>query len=448
MNGVNDDCRRFEHLYDTALRGELNEEESASLERHLQSCPDCASTLPIMSALADAWGSQDEPRLDPRLEERVRARLLDEDPAARREASPGTPRRRKRPRAAAIAVAAAAAVVAAVVAGGLLELDAVEEEPSGRSARAPGAAEQEDHGARGVENEAIPCGTATSLDGRAILVRGESAAAPVLEGAVLARGDLLEVEKGGELEVELSGATLSAEGGAVFRLPERGAATVELRRGVLLAVVSRDGSSDPFAVETPAGSIEVTGTVFCTSVAANAEAYVQVAEGTVIVRDRADERNVLAVEAGEAFRLDWSEPSVESLSAERQEDLLARAGRTRPGPDAVVEEGPTREIETRPPKGREHWERLLAEALELRRARRTSEALKTYERIARRAPFRDLRAEARFTRGQLAFSLGDYETARRDLGDHAELFDDTPYDRMARVYLERIDEIFARNEPR
>ncbi|HYC70217.1 MAG TPA: FecR domain-containing protein [Opitutaceae bacterium] len=102
---------------------------------------------------------------------------------------------------------------------------------------------------------------------------------------------------------------------------------VRLASGQAFFTVTRDAAR-PFTVETPAGSVRVTGTAFDIRTEAGAVLEVTVAEGSVAVRPPDSRSDApVALRAGDRFTWGPAGPSTRSLSAgELQEALAWRGG--------------------------------------------------------------------------------------------------------------------------
>jgi hypothetical protein len=66
-------CERIEELLSAFLEGELNPEEKALVEGHLESCPGCASLLGILQRARQALTGFPEVAVSPRLHARLAA---------------------------------------------------------------------------------------------------------------------------------------------------------------------------------------------------------------------------------------------------------------------------------------------------------------------------------------------------------------------------------------
>jgi transmembrane sensor len=117
---------------------------------------------------------------------------------------------------------------------------------------------------------------------------------------------------------------------ADFRYGRR---VAHLERGEAFFSVVRD-PAHPFLVETPAGTVRVTGTHFNVRLASDHEAVVALVEGSVTITPGADDahsgtappKDPVHLVPGQVF--DTVRPTVRTLSAEEMGDLLAwRQGR-------------------------------------------------------------------------------------------------------------------------
>jgi TolA-binding protein/anti-sigma factor RsiW len=427
MNGENNTHQRYEDLVDRALDGALSADESKELEHHLEDCPSCAEVVHVVRAAADAWREAPDAELPDGMRDAAGARLMDEI-AGDSGAQQPTSERGKVSwlRVAAVAVPLAAAAAIALV----LAWPDPHVEPS---PGAPQLAEGPDTGA--AEEPASPASeiaVPVHLAGRATVTAAGGKPVPISTDVRIRVGDVVTVEDGGELELELpQTARLHLASGAVARIeaPDTGIA-IDLRRGELAALVEKREPEQTFEVHTPAGTVEVTGTLFRVRVTSTAEAAVEVVEGRVLVRDRADERNVIAVDAGRAMAFDWSAPETSPLAVEPRGQILALFDME--GVDAIGDESAA---ETGSASGKSKWERLFEEAQQLRKEKRMAEALTIYGKIADGAPSKAVRAEASFTMGQLRYSNGDSAGAAQDLQHHLELHGKSPYHEMALYYL-------------
>jgi hypothetical protein len=66
-------CERIEELLSAFLEGELNPEEMALVEGHLEGCPDCSSLLGILQRAQQALSGFPEVAVSPRLHARLAA---------------------------------------------------------------------------------------------------------------------------------------------------------------------------------------------------------------------------------------------------------------------------------------------------------------------------------------------------------------------------------------
>jgi len=99
---------------------------------------------------------------------------------------------------------------------------------------------------------------------------------------------------------------------------------IALTNGEAYFVVAKD-QSRPFVVETPAGSVRVTGTIFDVRAETRSELDVTVVEGSVLVRSgRAGASPApVALHAGDRFSASAPTPTVQKLTASGLEDALA-----------------------------------------------------------------------------------------------------------------------------
>jgi TolA-binding protein len=394
MNAENHNAHeRYEELVDRALDGGLSAAEAEELDRHVAECGSCTELLQVVRATAEAWReAPDEPL-----------------PDAVRDA---------------VALAAAAAI--ALILAWPDPLDAPSPSQPRQLAEADTAAPAQ------PAPLSPEIGSPLRLAGRATVTSSSGKPVPVTDDVRLRSGDVVTLEEGAELGIELNGiARLHLASSAVLRLgADDSGVELDLRRGSVAARVEPRDQGQEFAVATPAGTVEVTSTIFRVQVASTAEVAVEVVEGKVVVRDRADERNVVAVAAGQVLALDWSAPEAAPLEQEPRGEILALFGMGARDPDEGEDAAATGSV-----GGKSKWERLFDEALQLRKDKRHDEALAIYERIASKAPSKRVRAEAAFTMGQLRYATGDYRGAERDLARQLELHGQSGYREMALFYL-------------
>lgn len=101
---------------------------------------------------------------------------------------------------------------------------------------------------------------------------------------------------------------------------------VQLAEGQAYFAVTKD-TARPFHVQTPAGSIQVTGTAFDVRTSAGSELQVAVVEGSVLVRpgERRDApaAQPVSLRPGDVLSAQRGNISVETLSSDAMQDLLA-----------------------------------------------------------------------------------------------------------------------------
>jgi transmembrane sensor len=106
----------------------------------------------------------------------------------------------------------------------------------------------------------------------------------------------------------------------------RSARRIQLAEGEAFFTVTKDPAR-PFLVETPAGSVRVTGTTFVVRTAAISELQVTVVEGSVLVRPDAADGSAGAtprpLRAGNRLTTAAGVVSVQTLAADELEDILA-----------------------------------------------------------------------------------------------------------------------------
>ncbi len=422
---------RYDDLLDRALDGSLENAESRELDEHLKTCPACAELYEIVQATQKAWKANPDADLPDSIRDTVGERIQTEIAATGENGTaPGSASHVSFPKLAAVAIPlAAAAAIAAVL---LLPRENPSPLPTSKSKQVQSIAAIPKNTPTTTE-EAAPdrVGVPVLIDGRATLLRGAEKAVPIARDTRLLNGDVISLDTGATLEVEVTTATrfVLGESSVLGYRADDQSITLELKRGMVTARVEKQRDSEEFAVTTPAGRVEVRGTVFQVEVGSTAEATVRVAEGKVLVRDLADERNVVAVEQGQSLAVDWSDPTVRPLNDGEQQRLLALFMKALP--EASASSIPPARITPDPKR----WEELFEQALRLRKQRRYGEALAVYQKIARGARTKRVRAEVWFTIGQLRYLSGDIAGAQHALSSHRKLFVGTPYQDMAEFYL-------------
>jgi len=430
MNSAENGHGRYDDLVDRAIDGDLTDEERRELDRHLDECEPCAGLLRSIEGTARAWREAPDEQLPDSVRDAVGERLMAEiagkDLAEPRAAEPG---KVSWLRVALVAVPLAAAAAIALV---IAWPDPPEAPDPGAPKLTDGVDTGADTGTSPPPTPAVELASPTRLAGRSTVTSPGGKPEPITGDSRVRAGDVVSLDEGAEIDLELPRiATLHLAGGAVAQLDRSDTGTtVDLRRGMLAALVEPTDPDQVFTVGTPAGLVEVAGTMFSVQVASTAEVRVEVVEGKVVVRDRADDRNVVAVEAGRAMSLDWSDVELETLAREREREIRALFGAEQP--DEVRHETAA-ETTSGPVLGK--WEQLFAEAQQLRKDKRLTEALAIYARIAEQAPGKAVRAEASFTMGQARYLSGDPAGAARDLERHLELHGKSPYHEMALYYL-------------
>jgi transmembrane sensor len=101
---------------------------------------------------------------------------------------------------------------------------------------------------------------------------------------------------------------------------------VQLAEGQAFFTVTKDPAR-PFVVQTPAGSVQVTGTAFDVRTSASSELQVAVVEGSVLVRPgeqrEAPAAEPVALQGGDVLSAQQGTVSVQTLPAEAVQELLA-----------------------------------------------------------------------------------------------------------------------------
>lgn len=416
---------KYEELLDRALDGEITPEERADLDAHLATCEECSEVLEIIRMTSSSWKEQPDVELDPghgsEIGDRLMERIVDDGSV------------RARPRAsssgkalyalAAVAVAAAAALIL-VLYTDIGREDSRRSSPvaveDGTTDRVRPDDESVPSPAPAVPGKEIPAAMTVKVSGSSVLSRPGQKPVPVSLDTRFEVGDVISLDGDASLLLSISSvASLHLEKGAVMELVEADDdVTLQLRRGVLACHVSKRADGEEFTVVTPGGDVEVTGTVFEVEVMATAEVSVAVAEGNVVARDAADERNVVSVKRGERMDFDWSAPETERLDGRETRRLLARFGMA--PADARG--------------GRKRCEDLFKQALEMRGSGDLDGAAATYEKIAASAG-KAQRAEAIFSLGQLSYQRGAHGDSIKRLTENAGIFEGTPYETMALFYV-------------
>lgn len=440
---------RFDLLVDRAIDNRLSEGERRELNAHLGECPLCNHLLSTMQTMAANWGA-DEPfhgDISPGLADEMEARLFDTI-AAQENQGTATPSRVRnlfwlKMAGLGVPAAAAAALVALLLIPrnqtGKLESEVSE------LVFAPAAEDEAEEIGERERTGYTPNGTQekmfaspTSITGH-VLVEGKGdRAMPITGDTRVATGDLITLKQGARLSLSILGVAEIVLGEkAIMELMESPQGTLlELRRGSGTFRVAKHSPGDAFVVQTPAGQVEVVGTVFEVEVQTTAQVSVRVAQGRVIVRDRADDRNVVPVDAGFGMALDWSDPVPVPLGETQTRRILARFDEQTMASDAVPKRAAR--SSNRPsgtkPRGDDRIEGLFARAQELRKQSRTAEALGLYRQILDSATSKHQRAEAAFTMGQLMYSTGDAAGAQASLSNHMNLLRRSSYYAMALFY--------------
>jgi len=433
MKSPDNEHKRFDDLLDGAIDGDLGPRDRAILDAHAADCTECAGLLAVMAGTVSAWKAQPDVELDPSLRDAIGDRVMGETAAAG--AAPGVARTsgsRMGIAVATAAVAAAAAVAVVLVASS----GAVTDAPAITAGADPGPASAGQEAGAGPAETTREGATAlaaqvTTATAGVLLVREGRKPVPVTDDSAIAPGDLitLEDDASATLEIPTVGSIVLDEGAIAVMSAGGRETAIDLRRGVISCHVERRDEGEEFRIVTPGGTVEVAGTVFRVEVLATAEASVQVAQGKVLVRDAADERNVVAVEAGRRLTFDWSNPVASVLGEEDRAALLGLFGLPS-APQAEVASGGAR----RPRSGDARWEALFARAQELRKAGDLSGAVEAYDVIATQAPRRQARAEAAFAVGQLLYQARDLQGAIGRLSADEALLAGTPYHEMALFY--------------
>jgi TolA-binding protein len=192
-----------------------------------------------------------------------------------------------------------------------------------------------------------------------------------------------------------------------------------LKRGSAALKVDSDKLEDLFKVVTPAGDVEVNGTVFYVSVSAAAQLTVAVVESAVTIRDSANPRNVIPVRAGQEIEVDWSAIKVSPIERELEKRIPLLLGLT---PQADTHTG---ENENDTDKGgsrvkkkrmnRADAEELFAQATLARKSGQVEEAANLYRSVIQSNPQTEIRAEAAFHLGQLYFATSNFAAAEKSL---------------------------------
>ncbi|MCP4601143.1 MAG: hypothetical protein GY847_11565 [Proteobacteria bacterium] len=446
MKFAEDNHDRFDELVDMALDGTLSSDQSKELDLHLQGCRACFDLLKTMESATLAWKAVPDEEIDPALREAVGDRLVAEIIATNQSEST-KPFRAIQSWVKAVAILAPLAA-AAVIAFVLMtrselptndnfneQLTSVSTSPTENR-----AASDSTQAVPRTVPQAIPpierqheLGLSRLLSGRAVIMRPGKKPATITDLSDLLPGDVVALKQDSRVEISIPDtAKLLLSKNAVLEL-NRGkkGIVLDIKRGELAAEVKSRKAGQEFLVNTPAGQVEIVGTIFLVRVLPTAEVEVAVAMGTVVIRDPADERNLVAVKEGEIMALDWSNPLANHLTIKRKTDLLRLFGRE-PTKVATVKRGSAPKTTSIDLNG---FEKLFDEAVTMRKSGRPQEALNIYETIAQTAPLKALRAEAAFTMGQLRFNRGDFAGAERDLALHHTLLGKTPYHAMSLFYL-------------
>jgi len=430
---------RYQELVHEALDGTLDPRDREELDGHLQGCDECAALLRTIGTAAEAWKDQPHEVLDPASRDEIGDGIM---AAIGGEATSGADGRGPRTRsvltvAAGLAVAAAAALALAISwpeSGGDEGASMDEGVSFAGGDRRPVIVGDESPTA-GVEapaDDEIVAAVVTSCAGKAVVSSDGTKPEPVHVERAILNGESVALDADAEISMEVPlVADLRLRQGAIMEIGRKGGGVeLDLRRGVLACRVSKREPGRELTVMTPAGTVEVRGTVFEVEVLATSQVSVSVAEGKVVVRDAADDRNVVAVGARERMAFDWSAPRPVPLEGEKSDRLLALFGLARPHRGGAERQEASHK---RREAGGSDWEALFEEALEKRGAGDLDGAVSIYERIAAGGGNAH-KAEAIFALGQIGYQRGDYPASVEQLRSGAELFAGTPYETMALFY--------------
>ncbi len=344
-----DDCSELRLSWDDYRISNLSREEAENLERHLETCPDCADFVDMLSRVEAGIA---QVGMDPLTRRRIAVAVS--RPGASVEQRP--PVARIRVWVPAVAMLAAAAAVAVVLfAGG----------------------EMTESGPR----------TTGGIDTTGAKTRISAASEPLPQ----ARQWMQMQAPDGRKYVNLfEGTDIWFGDGAVADVVhlDEGSARVELRSGSIVSVVGPRVEGFRFVVGTPSGSIAVAkGTVYAVEVGENGREYVRVLEGVVEVMSAV---GAPPVEVGQGRGVTIQDGSV----ADVKPGDLARDRELAFGSVALARAGQNNTAESASPDRRvqgvaDQSQKLTVaaqEAVEAIKARRFDEAASLVDQVANKAP--------------------------------------------------------------
>lgn len=432
-----------ERPVDWLLDGNLSPKELAEALAHIERCEDCAETKQIMEAAQSAWKDREDPVMPESLKDRIEDGIFAAIEADERipQGSDRHDKEARRPRWGYIfsAVAAAAALVVGlhVIIDISMETDTLP--TMGRdpvqTAKAPPA--------ETGSGSPLSATVINISGGLASCERRGEAVKPVVPEQVLKDGEVLALGEGASLRLAMDDfAVVALKDGAIVELVSQdGSKGIALKRGFAALKVDSDKVGGVFKVATPAGDVEVHGTVFSVSVSASAQLTVGVVESTVTIRDSANPRNVIPVRSGQKIDVDWSAPKVSPMDSDLEKEIHRALSLTE-GVDEnagvsenSTDKGRSRDREQNSPKNRSSAEELFAQATKARQSGDAHKAAELYQSIVESHAKRSLRAEAAFNLGQLYFTTSNFEAAEKVLSANRALLKGSSFADMSSFYL-------------
>lgn len=314
------DCVRHERLFLEEM-GDLNQEEAAFLATHQAACPDCATERRVLDLLADdGSGDPAEP-----LDELNRRRLINSvlaDTGRRAQEQPQRVSQSVRGRVLLGAVAAGILLVGA----GVALLSGPSSAPSQTPATLAPTLSPRTPSQTRVEFPGVP---RIWISAARILLRSGTA---VIDGEAtevggsLQPGQMLQVAGASKVAFQLPmGSRVLAGSQCEVKLEQLSSHKIQLnlRRGELVAAVTRRKAHQAFVVRTARGKVTVKGTLFSLR-ADSAGVQLGVLEGRVLVEDKDQQARVLL--KGQSIRLQGPGDRVQPLSS-RERKRITRRGR-------------------------------------------------------------------------------------------------------------------------
>lgn len=430
-----------ERPVDRILDGGLSPEELAEAEAHIESCADCAETKQILEATRSVWKEREDPAIPAALRDRVEGRLwaaIAADEKTPHGSIDVTKEAHPTWRGYLLTAVAVAAVLLVALYFTIRLYEKTDTVPT--MAHFPDQPDKTPADQAGPNSEL----RATVMDisgGLASYERKGEAVKPVVERQVLGLGEVITLGEGASVRFAIGEFAVVALGdGAIAELVSKeGSQGIDLKRGSAALKVDSDQLDRLFKVVTPAGDVEVNGTVFYVNVSASAELTVAVVESKVTIRDSANPRNVIPVHSGQEIDVDWSAPKVSPIDRDLETEIQVKLGLSTQSaehaeaPEKMTDTGGAKKQASR--KDRAGADELFAKATLARKSGDVQEAARMYQSIVKSEATRELRAEAAFNLGQLYFTSSKFEAAEKVLSANRALLERSSFRAMYLFYL-------------